>query len=338
MSPAMDISVQHFKLPDYLAKWPWSRTLHPNYDELRGESASWIASLHGYLPQKTLDNYNPCLLACLAYPQRKKELVRLGCDLMYFYLVYDESTDVADDEEITRAEDVVRKVLADPLSLSGSKHFIGKVVKRLREQAGDLVDFKASSNCLDHFIANMNAYTKAIGQEAEERKNKHLRGVEDYLLLRRDTGAARPALALLEFGLELPDSVLYHPVVAELTDITIVLLAIGNDMHSYAYEHASGLDGHNIVTAIMHEHKLDLQDALDWLGVYAEARVHRFLELMSHLPSCDSMTDSNLKIYIDGLGYWVRGNDNWSCEIRRYYGSGGLDVLKTKSFTLKSSK
>lgn len=84
------------------------------------------------------------------------------------------------------------------------------------------------STCLQNFITEFEAYIVAVTRESEDQDIKHVRNVKDYLALRRDTSGAAPALSILEFGLDLPQDVLRHPVVASLTEDAINLIAIVN--------------------------------------------------------------------------------------------------------------
>lgn len=106
-------------------------------------------------------------------------------------------------------------------------------------------------------------------------------------------------------------------------------------MHSYSLERARGLDGHNILTCIMHEHSLGLQDALDWLDGYAKTTIAKFLADRADLPSFGSAdTDAAVVEYIDRMARCVRGYDSWSYETVRYYGDRGLEVQQSRKITL----
>lgn len=109
-------------------------------------------------------------------------------------------------------------------------------------------------------------------------------------------------------------------------------------MHSYALEHARGLAFHNIITCIQYEHGLDLQDSLDWLGEFTKSLTERFATDRKNLPSWDPETDAKVQVYIDGLGNWVRGNDCWCYESKRYYGDGGEVVKQTRLITLRKAE
>jgi len=107
------------------------------------------------------------------------------------------------------------------------------------------------------------------------------------------------------------------------------------DLNSYLMEEARGLGAHNIVTAVMHEFKLDHAGAMDWLEVHIKKDVEHFLADYACLPSWDEDIDRRLKQYIDGLGYWVRGNDCWSFEGERYFGVQGRKIQESRWVTLQ---
>lgn len=106
-------------------------------------------------------------------------------------------------------------------------------------------------------------------------------------------------------------------------------------MHSYTLEQARGLEEHNIITCIQNEYSLDLQSALDCLGSLADCLVLRFRRDRRELPSWGPVLDSQVNMYINGLGNWVRGNDCWCYESRRYYGENGEHVKETRKIELR---
>ena len=99
-------------------------------------------------------------------------------------------------------------------------------------------------------------------------------------------------------------------------------------------EKSRGLELHNSVELVMNEQKIDVQGAMNWIECYA-LRVHdSFLQNVADLPSWGEDVDRRIRIYIDGLGQWVRGNDDWTFESRRYFGDKGLEIQKTRLMTL----
>ena len=105
-------------------------------------------------------------------------------------------------------------------------------------------------------------------------------------------------------------------------------------MHSYRLERSRGLEVHNIITAIMEEYHLDLQQALFWLSGYASKTISNFLNNVSALPSWGEKIDRAVMVYIDRVAWCVRGCDSWSYEAKRYYGDDGLKVREFRKIAL----
>ena len=61
-----------------------------------------------------------------------------------------------------------------------------------------------------------------------DRGHKHIRSVEEYFEVRRDTIGASPAFALLELDMNLPDEAVHHPVVEEMTLLAADMIILAN--------------------------------------------------------------------------------------------------------------
>ncbi|PPQ95114.1 hypothetical protein CVT25_011657 [Psilocybe cyanescens] len=333
-------SGKQYRLPDLLRHWPWPRHLSPYYATAKKESSTWVASFHPFKTrgQKAFDACDLNLLASLAYSNRDESFVRAGCDLMNFYFVYDEYTDIADSAVANDlATIVIENMTKDPFTESedtaySSNHILGEMTRQFWQRASTLA--QPGSACFDHFIATSESYLRAVALEAEDRAANRVREFDEYFVLRRDTCGARPTLALIEFGLDLPEEVTAHPVIESLTQDAVDLIILVNDMHSYIREISCGLADHNVITPIMRDYSLDLQEAFDWLGEYTDGVVERFLSNQQRVPSWGSEIDERVQMYIDGLGQWVRGNDDWSCEGKRYHGSDGLVIRDTRMVSI----
>lgn len=88
----------------------------------------------------------------------------------------------------------------------------------------------------------------------------------------------------------------------------------------------------------MKEHNLDLQAALDWLGAHCNRTISRFLANVKRVPSWGAEIDEKVKIYIEGMGQWVRGNDDWSHQSKRYYGDDGPIIKETRIIHLDMNR
>ena len=115
-------------------------------------------------------------------------------------------------------------------------------------------------------------------------------------------------------------------------------------MHSYNREQSSSSYPHNILTSIMEERKIPLQAALDDLALRAKSHIRRFLHNQSRLPliaaqlGWSAEIQERLQEYVDGLGQWVRGNDDWSFESARYHGREGQTIRETRLVRLREKR
>jgi len=210
--------------------------------------------------------------------------------------------------------------------------------------------------CVSRFINGFDVYMKSMIKEAEDRENKRVRTVNDYLQFRRETFAAQASISFLSFGLELPEEVLLHPVMQNLTLASMDILCIINvsfnfdrtckltdglvfqDMHSYPIELSRGIAFHNIITSIIHEYHLDVPAAMKWLEEFGRQRVATFLNGIKELPSWGPGIDGKVRQYIDDMGYLVRGTDAWCYESERYWGGRGKEVQTTRMVTIWPEK
>jgi Delta6-protoilludene synthase len=55
--------------------------------------------------------------------------------------------------------------------------------------------------------------------EASDRTNGHIRGIADYLKLRRLTSGAYASFFSVELGLDIPDEVMTHPAIESLLSL-----------------------------------------------------------------------------------------------------------------------
>lgn len=73
-------------------------------------------------------------------------------------------------------------------------------------------------------------------------------------------------------------------------------------------EQSKGISGNNIVTVLMVDKKMTLQEASDHVGKYCQELMDRFISAQARLPSWGASVDSEVARYIQGLGCWVKGN------------------------------
>jgi Delta6-protoilludene synthase len=89
----------------------------------------------------------------------------------------------------------------------------------------------------------------------------------------------------------------------------------------------------------MYEYDVDLTEALLRLKAYSDAIVARFLDCVNAIDalSFGEVLDAKLKAYVNALGYWIRGWDDWSFEGGRYFEDGEA-VRRSGKLTLRPPK
>jgi hypothetical protein len=109
-------------------------------------------------------------------------------------------------------------------------------------------------------------------------------------------------------------------------------------LYSYNIEQAAGHGGHNIITVVMNEKKVNLDGALDWVAEYHGQVLSEFQAQYQMLPSWEPAIDQKVKTYVERLGQFIRGIDCWAFETERYFGTKGREVQKQRIVTLLPKK
>ncbi|KAI9462678.1 terpenoid synthase [Russula earlei] len=326
-------SLPQIYLPDPLAQWPWPRKLNAHYAEVKPESDEWLKSFQALDPksQKSFDRCNFPLLGCLEYPLLDKDGARAACDLMVLFFIYDEFTDTVNADGARRYADLVMDAIRNPhKTRPQGEPKLGEIARQFWLRAIKVCNASAQ----ERFIASFSEYVYAVIDEASDRAGGHVRSIEDYLKLRRLTVGGYPSFMPVEAGLDIPNEVMAHSVMKLLCALAAESLVLTNDLYSYNIEQAAGHDGHNIVTVVMNEKRLDLNGALKWLGEYHGQVLSKFQAQSRTLPSWGDKIDADVATFVERLAYWIRGVDCWSLETERYFGTKGPEVQRHRLVTL----
>ncbi|KAI9438411.1 terpenoid synthase [Russula earlei] len=322
-----------FRLPDPLAQWRWPRALNPHYEEVKPESEAW---LHGFetldvKSQRSFDRCNFALLGCLAYPLADKDRLRVACDLMALFYVFDEFTDNVDGKGTREYAEIVVNALRNPhhdRPLGEAK--LGEVTRQFWLRAMQ----KSCASAQERFIASFAEYAYAVIDEASDRAKGSVRTIKEYLRLTRLTAGPYPCFFPIEMDLDIPDEVMTHPSMQMMRSLAAESLVLGNDLYSYNIEQAAGHGGHNIITVVMNENGVNLDAALDWVSEYHEQVLSQFQAQYRILPSWGPTIDLKVSAYVERLAYFIRGIDCWAFETERYFGKKGREIQKDRIVNL----
>ena len=80
----------------------------------------------------------------------------------------------------------------------------------------------------------------------------------------------------------------------------------------------------------MHQMKLDLDGAMNWVADYHSELEKKFLDGLKKVPSWGEEIDLQVQQYLNGIAIWPRSNDCWRFESDRYFGDKGLEYQRTR--------
>ncbi|GJJ07727.1 hypothetical protein Clacol_001932 [Clathrus columnatus] len=215
----------------------------------------------------------------------------------------DEHTDCVDAGTARTRVDIIMNAIRNPhIPRPQNEEWVGGEVAR---QFWANAIYRISLPAQTRFINELQAYLDSIVDEASDRESRHIRNIEDYFKIRRGTIGAKPLFAICEMYMNIPEEVIRHPVIKKLSELVVNMIIIGNDLYSYNVEQARGDEIHNLVTIVMHEFKLDIQGAMNWMENFMRISPLNF--------------SKNITIYQHPKGNWMRANESWSFESERYF-------------------
>ncbi|EIW79743.1 terpenoid synthase [Coniophora puteana RWD-64-598 SS2] len=316
-----------------MTAWPWPRRVSPHLEKVGKEATEWLHSLAPFNPKSlaAFNKCNFCLLAALSYPQLDESHFRTACDLIFFFFVVDEYTDVGSAPVVQELVNVMMNAFEHPHEpRPEGESILGELSRQFWARAIKIITPEAQR----HFMDSVTQYLKSVVTQAADRDANVCRNIHEYLLVRRETVGVRVAFTPAEAPLSIPDDIFFHPSLQALSDCVIELVIIDNDIVSYNREQTTGDENHNLITVVRRELGCSLDDAFVWAARYHAEIQERFHSRMGSLPSWGPRMDDEVKQYVEGMAYWVRGNHAWSYEGQRYFGSRGVEIQKTRKVPL----
>lgn len=322
----------HYLLPNLHAEWPFPKMINPYYAEVTQESIEWIEEFRVFSGknENKFRRINAGLLAAFAYPHHSRAHLRVACDLMNVLFAVDDVSDVLDGYE---AQSLAERILAilkdDEFRNPGPDH----PATNLHQNFFAAVRKASTPTAFRWFSKDYERYMQAMVNEAKDREHLVIRqSIEEYLALRRFTGAIKPSFDMIMLPLNIPDEILEDPRIVDLEFMAIDMVAVANDVVSFNVEQARG-DIHNLAIVLMNAHSLGVQDAMNAVCKWYHQRARDFVLAMKNLPTTSEMfgpenrdpqVDEDVKTYVWGLGNWVTANYEWSFESERFWGGAKL--------------
>ncbi|RPD61335.1 terpenoid synthase [Lentinus tigrinus ALCF2SS1-6] len=312
--------------PDLIGAFPYALRVSIDGQRVSDESKQWL--LAGCRLSKkrraAFDGLKGGLLTAMCYPLVDYDQLRVCCDFINYLFNLDDICEKLDDRKTASTANELIGALRNPHAFRPTS-----AVGRLTQCFWRRLTATGSLNAQKRFIDTFELYFNAVTQQVKDKASNTIPDLESYINMRRDTSGCKPCWALIEYAnnLDLPDWVMYHPIVAGLGDAANDLVTWSNDIFSFNVEQARG-DTHNMIVVVQHQEGLELQEAIDYVGDLCFGCIDRFEALRRALPSWGPEIDDQLQIYIDGLADWMIGNLVWSFETTRYFGADGDRVRR----------
>jgi hypothetical protein len=204
----------------------------------------------------------------------------------------------------------------EAVSAVGSDPYIGAV----QEIVGRFRSF-APPTQVRRFTDAHRAWLSGVAWQVGNQTAGRMPGLDDFLAMRLLASGGEPTFALLELatGAEVPDREMHRPAVRALTEMAILVAALDNDRHSLVKELARDQADQNLYTVLMAERSLSLQEAVEAGTGLRDRVLQRFLRVYDRVRPTAS---AELRTYLQGLRYCIRGNNEWGLRVPRYLSLG----------------
>lgn len=250
------------------------------------------------------------------YPYAPQNLLQLVTDWCAWLFVFDDAfcESGVSVGEIARAMPELYAVLDD----GGPGHRFDNIYARALLDIKLRVVDHGNDDQLTRWRAATKDYLSAQVWEAGNREAGYVPPREDYVFMRRRTGAMMTVYTLVDVATQIPLSVeeWRHPAVTQLTEIANDVVVWDNDLISYAKEIVAGRNADNNLISVLRRHqRVSTQRAMDRL---VQMRDRKLAEMVRLRPAIEELRSPGVSAYQAGLEYWISGMIEYSIGSTRY--------------------
>ncbi|KZS92156.1 terpenoid synthase [Sistotremastrum niveocremeum HHB9708] len=309
------------QLPDFPKGWPWPRLRNDHFEEAAAACTEWLKD--SVFDPKDVEvarrGYNfGFTLAALAYPTLDKGTWTISFHILSALFMIDDFTDGEKGSEARSTAQTILDVFAEPYNQRPKDdEYVAEVTRQYWLSAIGISPPWQQERGLRHF----EEYLDATVLEASDRELGYVRDFEDFLQIRRKTSGILPSFWIIECAQHLPEDIVKHETIVTLTTCAMDLIIYDN------VKHAVG-STHNSIAIAAHNFGFPIQEAIDWIAGRREGVARKFFEIRDEVPSWGADLDKQVAGYIDGLGYWIRGNFEWCLETDRYFSKEQLQRIE----------
>lgn len=308
---------------------PFSTHLNIHHDHSWACSREWLRQvglLQGERAAQRLERSGFSQLTALAYPYANAHQLKVAINWLIWLFLFDDQLDECylGHQKHAAAEVIDRLIAHARLALHPRTRTQSPVEKAFValwiEYAADLSPAQQR-----RFMQNIRNYLSSLRWEVESRADGTVPSLITFVELRRNTGAVRLAIDLIEYSLhaEIPDVVANSTEMEMLKNCTNDVICMSNDLFSFEKEQARG-DVNNLLVVWQKNHDCSLDVAVAAIYALILERQNQFIETRQKLVSLvaslalDDACRLRIEHYVTGMEHWMKANLEYSLSTPRY--------------------
>lgn len=175
----------------------------------------------------------------------------------------------------------------------------------------------------ERYITGFKTYMENAMLQAQMSGKEKSTTLQQYKEYRVKSIASIPCTLMLEYlcNIELTDEEYFHPKLQELEKLGTLHVAFINDLFSLFKEYKGTFEHlHHAVSIFVLNEEMTVQQAIDKLCDEIEQLLKEFIQLRDEWFSSDEYISDNVRQFIEGLQYYIAGNEKWHRLSKRYHG------------------
>lgn len=307
---------------------PFPHRINSHVEQMREHLAAWtsrIGLVRHEAARQRFERADFGWFAAMVYPTASPSHAHLMADWFAWLFLVDDQLDDGhtghDPKHVGEAVDQMRAVLDSPdfgASLTSSRNLpvaVSALADLWTRTAPDTTgDWRRRfTRHLDHCLA------AATTWEAANRAGGIVPDEDTYVPQRRHTGAIYVCMDFIDIvaRLHVPQALYDSAAFTGALNAACDVVCWTNDVYSHDKERSLG-EVHNLVHIVAHHHGLDRQQAMRRVGNAIAAKTRCFEARERELLLAYPQHTETLRLYLDGMRTWMRGNLDWSQATKRY--------------------